>query len=234
MTLSETVSFPAFGTTACVVTTAPKALGEAMAVLKAQVEAIDAAASRFRHDSEISMLARSQGRPMAVSHLMLEAVEAALRAARLSEGLVDPTVGRALRAAGYDRDFATVEPEGPALLITFEPVPGWRSVEVDRVARTVRLPVGVELDLGATAKALCADRAAHLAAEATGAGVLVSLGGTYRWRGRHLRADGRCGSAIRTQMPPRAIRWYRLALAVWPPRARPSGDGCGDRRFSTT
>lgn len=33
------------------------------------------------------------------------------------------------------------------------------------------------LDLGATAKALCADRAAAAAARATGAGVLVSLGG---------------------------------------------------------
>ena len=39
------------------------------------------------------------------------------------------------------------------------------------------IPAGVELDLGATAKALAADRAARAAAEATADGVLVSLGG---------------------------------------------------------
>jgi thiamine biosynthesis lipoprotein len=39
------------------------------------------------------------------------------------------------------------------------------------------VPRGVQLDLGATAKAWCADRAARLIAEETGAGALVSLGG---------------------------------------------------------
>jgi thiamine biosynthesis lipoprotein len=56
-------------------------------------------------------------------------------------------------------------------------VPGWRCVEVDERERVVRLPPGVELDLGATAKALAADRAAAAGAAAAGAGVLVSLGG---------------------------------------------------------
>jgi thiamine biosynthesis lipoprotein len=55
--------------------------------------------------------------------------------------------------------------------------PGWRTVEVDCDARTVRVPLGVELDLGATAKALCADRAARAAHDAMGVGVVVALGG---------------------------------------------------------
>ena len=41
----------------------------------------------------------------------------------------------------------------------------------------MRVPPGVELDLGATAKALAADRAAQAIAEETGTGTLVSLGG---------------------------------------------------------
>jgi thiamine biosynthesis lipoprotein len=61
--------------------------------------------------------------------------------------------------------------------MTVRPVAGWRVVGVDRQASTVRIPSGVELDLGATAKALCADRAAAAAAEVTGTGVLISLGG---------------------------------------------------------
>jgi thiamine biosynthesis lipoprotein len=50
-------------------------------------------------------------------------------------------------------------------------------VQVDREGATVRVPEGVRLDLGATAKALAADRAAAAAADAAGCGVLVSLGG---------------------------------------------------------
>jgi thiamine biosynthesis lipoprotein len=41
----------------------------------------------------------------------------------------------------------------------------------------VLVPGGYTIDLGATAKAWCADRAARAAAAATGAGVLVGLGG---------------------------------------------------------
>jgi thiamine biosynthesis lipoprotein len=57
-------------------------------------------------------------------------------------------------------------------------IPGWRAIKFDEASRTVRLPSGVELDLGATAKAMAADLAATAALKATGAGgVLVSLGG---------------------------------------------------------
>jgi thiamine biosynthesis lipoprotein len=78
---------------------------------------------------------------------------------------------------GYDRDFAAVAARGPGVSIDFRPVPGWQRVRVDRAAGTVQVPGGVVLDLGATAKALCADRAAAAIAAATGGGVLVSLGG---------------------------------------------------------
>jgi thiamine biosynthesis lipoprotein len=56
-------------------------------------------------------------------------------------------------------------------------IPGWRTVRLDHQAQTIQLPSGVILDLGATAKALTADRAAEEAAGACGCEVLVSLGG---------------------------------------------------------
>ena len=56
-------------------------------------------------------------------------------------------------------------------------VPGWEMVTLDPETSTVQLPPGVELDLGATAKALAADRAARRIHDATGTDVLVSLGG---------------------------------------------------------
>ena len=98
--------------------------------------------------------------------------------AAMTDGLVDPTVGRTLRLAGYDRRFVNVElRDGRFFRASFAPVPGRQGVTLDRSACTIALAEGVELDLGATAKALGADRAARAAARASGAGVLVSLGG---------------------------------------------------------
>jgi thiamine biosynthesis lipoprotein len=62
-------------------------------------------------------------------------------------------------------------------------------VRFDQDLGTVCVPAGVELDFGATAKALAADRAARAAADATGAGVLVSLGGDIAVAGS-APADG--------------------------------------------
>jgi thiamine biosynthesis lipoprotein len=106
-----------------------------------------------------------------------DAVSAALRVAEITDGAVDPTVGNALIALGYDRDFAEVALGVAGSLPPPTPVPGWRSIELDQSAGTLRVPRGTWLDLGATAKALTADRIAALVFETIGCGVLVSLGG---------------------------------------------------------
>jgi thiamine biosynthesis lipoprotein len=174
-----TTTFPAIGTTAVLVVTDTASGPTALDVLRAEIHAIDLAASRFRPDSELVALNESagSGRPQPVSTLLFEAIQAALRAASITGGLVDPTVGRALELTGYDRDFSLIDPEGPPLRITARAVPGWRAVKTDAASVTVSLPAGVVIDLGATAKALCADRSAQHAASETGSGVLVSLGG---------------------------------------------------------
>jgi thiamine biosynthesis lipoprotein len=101
-----------------------------------------------------------------------------IRAAEASGGLVDPTVGRTLRLAGYDQTFELVRRrDGYAFEARFASVPGWRQVEVDDENCRVKIPADCELDLGATAKALAADRAARKVVAAIGSGVLVALGG---------------------------------------------------------
>jgi thiamine biosynthesis lipoprotein len=120
-----------------------------------------------------------------VGPLLLAATELALRAAALTDGDVDPTVGRALELAGYDRDWSLLAPADgrplPAPASTARVHarvrPGWRGVRVDRAGGAIVLPPGVRLDLGATAKAWAADRAAQAAACAAGCATLVSLGG---------------------------------------------------------
>jgi thiamine biosynthesis lipoprotein len=172
-----TARFAAFGTGAAVIVSDRRVLAEAEEAVRVEVDAMDRAASRFRSDSDLAAINAGAGRPVVVDPLTVQAVETALRGARLSDGLVDPTVGASLRVLGYDRDFASVDPSGPPLTLSVKPVAGWRLVWTDAANSTVRVPAGVELDLGATAKALCADRAAAAAARRTGEGVLVSLGG---------------------------------------------------------
>ncbi len=177
------VSFPALGSTALVAVTEPDQLERARQAVERVIAQFDLACSRFREDSELSALNRAAGAPVHVTALLLDAVDAALRAARLTDGDVDPTVGEALIALGYDRDFAAVAartaPETNARGLRIAAVPGWRAVDLDRGAGTVRVPRGVRLDLGATAKALAADRAAAEAQRRADCGVLVGLGGDF-------------------------------------------------------
>jgi thiamine biosynthesis lipoprotein len=167
-------SFRAIGTTAQVVVTDPRRLSLAVRVLRQQLAELDEACSRFRPDSEISRLHETPGRGVEVSPLLFGALTAAIAAAVSTDGLVDPTVGAAVSDLGYDRDFAAIT--GGASRPP-RPVPGWWRVSLDPATRQVMLPRGVRLDLGATAKAFAADRAAATIADATGSGVFVNLGG---------------------------------------------------------
>ena len=172
-----TVTFRALGTTAVVATTNREREADAVAAVECELHAVDLACSRFRPDSELARVNHAGGELVQVGPLLFAALRVSLSAAETTGGLVDPTVGRALRTAGYDRTFTrVVSRDSSAFEARFSVVAGWRVVELDEAASTVRVPAGVELDLGATAKAFACDRAAAAAA-AVGGGALVALGG---------------------------------------------------------
>ncbi|MGZ4273273.1 MAG: FAD:protein FMN transferase, partial [Solirubrobacteraceae bacterium] len=82
------------------------------AAVRSELEAIDAAASRFRADSELSRLnalSESGGGTLTTSPLLAEAVRLAIRAADVSDGAVDPTLGAPLVTLGYDRDWRELD-----------------------------------------------------------------------------------------------------------------------------
>jgi thiamine biosynthesis lipoprotein len=175
----------ALGTTVRVVVAGDGDARAARRAVEELLDDVDRACSRFRDDSELCALNRAEGRWTRVTVLLLDAMEAALWAASATDGAVDPTVGRALRIAGYDRDFAALPANGAPIVVRLDHVPGWQAVSLDRTRGRVRLEPGVEVDLGSTAKALAADRAAACALVAAGAaGVLVSLGGDIAMAGR--------------------------------------------------
>ena len=193
-----TGTFSVFGTTATLLVSEPGRLDDARAIADAELAAVDLACSRFRPDSELSRLNGSGGAVVPVSKLFAELVEAALRAARLTGGDVDPTCGQALAEIGYDRDFAVLQAAGgrpPRSGPAASSVPGWRCVQLDRTRGLAQLTNGAQLDLGATAKAWAADRCASLIAARTDSGVLVSLGGDSAGAGAPPadRGEGRGG-----------------------------------------
>jgi thiamine biosynthesis lipoprotein len=201
--------------------TGSDALAQARKILERQLDEVDRVCSRFREDSELMRVNAQAGRTVRVDPRLIDAVELALRAAELTDGDVDPTVGTALLLAGYDRDIqlldrissatteihrispttteaqrispATTEthrippatketdtgacstPAAPNIRVSA--IGGWRAVELDRERSTLRIPRGTKLDLGATAKAWAADRAALAIYNTVGCGALVSLGG---------------------------------------------------------
>jgi thiamine biosynthesis lipoprotein len=191
-------SFTALGTFGTLLVTRQSAVAAARAILAAELRAIDLACSRFRPDSELVILNRASGRRQPVSPLLAEALAAALRAAEITDGDVDPTCGQSLLRLGYDRDFAELASRRWVPGAPSRPVPagGWQHVDLDTDGLTVRVPAGVQLDLGATAKALAADRAAQAIVAATGAGTLVNLGGDIAVAG-----------------PPPAVGW-RIQIAA--------------------
>ncbi len=202
-----TRQWPAIGTTAHVVVTARTDVDAAASIVAAELDALDRACSRFRADSEIATLASAGGAWVTVSGLLTEVLASALEVASFTDGDVDPTMGTDLQTLGYDRDFgelvqlpAAASSSATQTSVTLRIVrrPTWRDIELDEANRRVRVPAGVVIDLGAVAKAWCADRCAQRVATELGTGVLVSIGGDIATAG----VGPREGWVVRVQDKP--------------------------------
>jgi FAD:protein FMN transferase len=197
------------------VVTDPAKTAAARELLAADLVALDLACSRFRPDSELVAVSKAaRGAPGAVtipvSTLLAQAVAVSLRAARLTDGDVDPTVGGVLSALGYDRDFAELpRPDGSAGAshvtgdggVGVRVIPGWRSVRVNLDTQQLTVPADIQLDLGATVKGWAADRAANRIADRLDCGVLVSLGGDTAVAGEPPDGGWRIRVQDRTGLP---------------------------------
>lgn len=170
----------ALGTYVHLATDDPDALPVAQLLAREVLDHVDRTCSRFRPDSDLVRANAGAGSWVRVDPWLAAAIQVAVEAAGRTDGLVDPTMGLTIAAAGYDRDLALL----PAAerLPAAVPVPvrraAWRQVQVD--SHAVRVPPGCAIDLGATGKAWAADLVARVVAEMTGSAVVVSLGGDVR------------------------------------------------------
>lgn len=167
--------FRAMGTTVSVVLDERHAGGAA--VVAGLFETWEEAFSRFRSSSELSRVNAGTGRAVRVSPLFVEVVGTALEAARAADGIFDPALERQMRALGYDRTFDDVPRSRPDDGLSTTPGGGWRSIELDRAARTIRLPPDVSLDLGGIAKGLAVDAAIAELARLGAAPAAIEAGG---------------------------------------------------------
>jgi len=151
------------------------ATGSRVDQIRRLFDARDRRFSRFRADSELTWVNERAGRPTQVSHEFARVLVLALEMAAATDGLVDPTVGGAVQAAGYDRDFALLgDDPRPAEVAS---VPGWRKVR--QWGEIVHLPRECRLDLNGVVKSLTVDQAANLLAVPG----FVAAGGDIATRG---------------------------------------------------
>ena len=156
---------------------APPDADEAVAEARRTLDAWDGRFSRFDPASELSQLNARAGSNVGIpiSLEMTSAIGTAITAARATDGLFDPLLGARMVELGYDRTYEDLSDGGtvrPSVWVTGR----WQTIDLDPVARTVRLPPGTELDFGGLAKGMAVDDA--LAVVAGGAGfAAVSLGG---------------------------------------------------------
>ena len=194
-------TFYAIGTTASVVVQEPGKAQAAESMLRAEIESIDLACSRFRSDSELEMVHAHAGAAVRVSSLLFEALAVSYEVAERTHGAVDPTIGNAIAALGYDKDLKEVQarPVHPAAPLRSSA--GFTHLHLNSARRTVRIPRGVRLDLGSSAKAFAADRAAARICHELGSGVMVSLGGDIAVAGTPPPGGWAVGIAVDSSTP---------------------------------
>lgn len=213
--------FHAIGTTCRVLVTDRFSGLRAADIALRDVARLDEAASRFRADSEITRLPKD-GLPHRVSALLGDVVAASLRAAALTDGLVDPTIGGALAGLGYDRDLAAVRALGDRPSTSPVASFDWRSIRYDENLHLLAIPPGCTLDVGASAKAFLADRIAARIHTETGSGVLVDLGGDIATagplpaRGWRIGIEDASGTVVQTVIGAgQAFATSSTALRTW-------------------
>jgi thiamine biosynthesis lipoprotein len=149
----------------------------------ARVEDLEARWSRFRPNSELSLLNGMPGMPMIVSPETYDLVDKAVYGWRHTRGCFDPTVLEAMEIGGYDRSFELVAASGSAPTQRPSRAPGCSGIVLEPENLAVTLPYGVTLDPGGIGKGLAADIVVRELLASGAEGAMVNLGGDVRAAG---------------------------------------------------
>ena len=139
---ATSATFRALGTSTFVAVRDPRKLEVALRLARDVLRDVDEVCSRFRDDSDLSRVNAHPGRWVEVDPLLVSAVAVAVDAARETDGLVHPLLGRQLVQLGYDRDFDSLVDLDDACVETAPPAPrAWDLIDLDPSGR-IRIPDG--------------------------------------------------------------------------------------------
>ena len=167
---------------------------------------IEEIASEWRESSDLSRVNRSKGEPVAIPPELFEVLERSIKVSADSNGLFDISFYSVGQLWKFDPGSRPPSPEAIAEKL---PLVDWRSIELDPVAKTVRLAKpGMKLGLGAIAKGYAVDRASGVLHARGFANHIVEAGGDTQVSGQKgdkpwrvgvqdpNRPDGRIGHIV--------------------------------------
>lgn len=128
--------------------------------------------SRYRSDNIIHRINTSGGAPLEVDAETASLLDYAAQCHRLSDGLFDITSGVLREVWRFDGSDRIPAPQAVAAVLARV---GWDKVEWRRPL--LRLPAGMQIDLGGIGKEYAVDRTAALLRAYSGAGMLINFGG---------------------------------------------------------
>jgi thiamine biosynthesis lipoprotein len=143
------------------------------------MEAAEKRFTRFSEHSELCGLNRSAGGWFAASADLFDVVREAQVHFHRTQGLFDPSILPDLQNAGYVHSMDEIRRTGsaPRPVRPFQKsASGFESVELNENTRSIRLPEGLQIDLGGIAKGWIAERAARLLSRYTSS-CAVNAGG---------------------------------------------------------
>lgn len=158
----RSIEFRAMNTSVMLAAEGEEAI-EGMYATKVFIDECEQRFSRFLPASELSELNRSAGDWLQVSPELMDMLRLSMSYHKETGGLFDPSILPDLKQAGYDRSMYEIRAQGVSISAgSSKPTtrPAFRELEFDE--NRVRLPRGMEIDLGGIAKAWIVEKAAQL------------------------------------------------------------------------
>lgn len=172
--MNTSVSFTAYGDGA----------EEALAAAEERMGQLESLWSVTEEGSEIYRVNHSGGEPVVLSRETADLAEFALEMAEETQGALEPTLYPVLEAWGFTIDEHRIPEEAEIQELLSNT--GYEKVRLD--GETIRLPEGMELDLGAVGKGYAGDFICELLREQGITSALLDIGGNIQTIG--TRPDG--------------------------------------------
>lgn len=133
--------------------------------IRAEITAFENRFSRFKEDSELSLLNKSSGKSFQASDEMVKLLLRAKKAYEITNGIFDPAILPVLESIGYDKDFDKIKigikkESAKQIQKKIPNLPKLENAIIDDRKNAVIMPPDMKIDLGGIAKGFIVDKIA--------------------------------------------------------------------------